>query len=227
MDFDAVLAQVLDLLQREGRVSYRALKLRFHLNDEYIEALKDEIIEVKQQAIDREGRVLVWIRDPSTTPAPETASPAAGGSPPAAERRQLTVMFCDLADSTSLARRLDPEDYREVIRAYQAACTEVIQRFDGYIAQYLGDGLLVYYGYPQAHEDGAQRAIRTGLGIVAAIGKLNTRLEHESRVRLTVRVGIHTGLVVIGEMGSGERRERLALGETPNIAAKLQALAAP
>jgi class 3 adenylate cyclase/predicted ATPase len=248
MEFDAVLAQVLDLLQRDGRVSYRALKLRFQLNDEYIEALKDEIIEVKQQAIDRDGRVLVWIRDPSTPPAPETASPVAahiasaerttqpspqavsgagGGSPPAAERRQLTVMFCDLADSTSLARRLDPEDYREVIRAYQAACAEVIQRFDGYIAQYLGDGLLVYYGYPLAHEDDAQRAIRTGLGIVEAIGRLNTRLEHESGVRLTVRVGIHTGLVVVGEMGSGERRERLALGETPNIAAKLQGLAAP
>ena len=97
-------------------------------------------------------------------------SPPWRGSTPAAERRQLTVMFCDLADSTSLARRLDPEDYREVIRAYQAACAEVIQRFDGYIAQYLGDGLLVYYGYPQAHEDDAQRAIRTGLGIVEAIG---------------------------------------------------------
>jgi class 3 adenylate cyclase/predicted ATPase len=248
MEFDAVLAQVLDLLQREGRVSYRALKLRFHLNDEYIEALKDEIIEVKQQAIDRDGRVLIWIGDPSTTPAPGAVSPAAahtaseertrqpspqavspvgGGSPPAAERRQLTVMFCDLADSTSLARQLDPEDYREVIRAYQAACAEVIQGFDGYIAQYLGDGLLVYYGYPQAHEDDAQRAIRTGLGVVEAIGRLNTRLEHESGVRLTVRVGIHTGLVVIGEMGSGPRREQLALGETPNIAAKLQGLAAP
>src|SRR5438132_3579736 len=172
MEFDAVLAQVLDLLQRDGRVSYRALKLRFHLNDEYIEALKDEIIEVKQQAIDRDGRVLIWIGDPSTAPAPGAASPAA-------ERRQLTVMFCDLADSTSLARRLDPEDYREVIRAYQAAGAEVIQRFDGYIAQYLGDGLLVYYGYPQAHEDDAQRAIRTGLGIIEASGMLNTRLEHE------------------------------------------------
>ncbi len=150
-----------------------------------------------------------------------------GGSTPAAERRQLTVMFCDLADSTSLARRLDPEDYREVIRAYQAACAEVIQRFDGHIAQYLGDGLLVYYGYPQAHEDDAQRAIRTGLGIVEAIGMLNTRLEHEWGVQLTVRVGIHTGLVVVGEMGSGGRHERLALGETPNVAAKLQGLAAP
>jgi class 3 adenylate cyclase/predicted ATPase len=255
MEFDAVLAQVLDLLQRDGRVSYRALKLRFHLNDEYIEALKDEIIEVKRQAIDRDGRVLVWIGDPGTAPEPGAAPPApvhvaaedrprqlptaqagptpqaaslaVGGSTAAAERRQLTVMFCDLADSTSLARQLDPEDYREVIRAYQAACAEVIQRFDGYIAQYLGDGLLVYYGYPQAHEDDAQRAIRTGLGIIEAIGMLNTRLEHEWSVRLTVRVGIHTGLVVVGEMGSGDRRERLALGETPNIAAKLQGLAAP
>ena len=266
MEFDAILAQVLDLLQQEGRVSYRALKLRFQLNDEYIEALKDAIIEVKQQAIDRDGRVLVWIgaqstapepgaespatayvtseartRQPPTAPlisreqqsaaqegpTPQAASPTVGGSTSAAERRQFTVMFCDLADSTSLARRLDPEDYREVIRVYQAACAEVIQRFDGYIAQYLGDGLLVYYGYPQAHEDDAQRAIRTGLGLIEASGMLNTRLEHEWGVRLTVRVGIHTGLVVVGEMGSGDRRERLALGETPNIAAKLQGLAAP
>src|SRR6185503_15631388 len=98
---------------------------------------------------------------------------------------------------------------------------------DGYIAQYLGDGLLVYYGYPQAHEDDAQRAIRTGLGLLEAMRMLNTRLEHEWGVRLTVRVGIHTGLVVVGEMGSGDRRERLALGETPNLAAKLQDVAAP
>ncbi len=221
-EFDAILARVLSLLQQEGRVSYRALKLRFNLNDDYIAALKDEIIEVKQQAIDRNGTVLVWTGGPS----PMT-SPGMGGGTPAAERRQLTVMFCDLVDSTSLSRRLDPEDFREVIRAYQATCAEVIQRFDGYIAQYLGDGLLVYYGYPHAHEDDPQRAIHTGLNIIEAMGTLNARLEQERGVWLAVRVGIHTGLVVVGEMGSGDRHEWLALGETPNVAAKLQALAAP
>jgi class 3 adenylate cyclase/predicted ATPase len=146
---------------------------------------------------------------------------------PEAGRRQLTVLFCDLVESTTLAGQLDPEDLREVVRTYQATCAEVIDRFDGYIAQYLGDGLLVYFGYPQAHEDDAQRAVRTGLGIVEAIRSLNTRLEAARGIRLTVRVGIHTGLVVVGEMGGGGRREQLALGETPNVAARLQGLAEP
>ena len=137
------------------------------------------------------------------------------------------MLFCDLADSTRLASQLDPEDLREVVLAYQATCVEVIQRFDGHIAQYLGDGLLVYFGYPQAHEDDAQRAVRTGLGILDAMGTLNTRLEQDKGIRLAVRIGIHTGPVVVGTMGSGGRHEHLALGETPNLAARLQSLAAP
>ena len=96
--------------------------------------------------------------------------------PPEAERRRLTVLFCDLVDSTRLASHLDPEDYREIVRAYHQTCAEVIQRFDGYMAQYLGDGVLVYFGYPVAHEDDAQRAVRTGLGILEAVEPLNTRL---------------------------------------------------
>src|SRR5262249_46401157 len=147
--------------------------------------------------------------------------------PPDAERRQLTVMFCDLVDSTKLSSQLDPEEYREVVRAYQSTCTEVIQRYDGHIAQYLGDGLLVYFGYPQAHEDDAQRAVRTGLGIIEAVGALNTRLEQDKGIGLAVRLGIHTGLVVVGEMGSQGRQEQLALGQVPNVCARLQGLAAP
>ena len=144
-----------------------------------------------------------------------------------AERRQLTVMFCDLVDSTPLSERLDPEDLREVVRAYQDICGKIIGRFEGNIAQYLGDGLLVYFGYPQAHEDDAQRAARTGLGIVEAITRLNPRLNEKWGVELAVRIGIHTGLVVAGEMGYGNSRERLAMGETPNIAARLQNEADP
>jgi class 3 adenylate cyclase len=106
------------------------------------------------------------------------------------------VMFCDVVDSTRLSAQLDPEEYREVVRAYQGACSEVIQRFDGHIAQLLGDGLLVYFGYPQAHEDDAQRAVRTGLGILAAMGDLNTRLKQAQGVQLAIRVGIHTGLAL-------------------------------
>jgi class 3 adenylate cyclase len=163
---------------------------------------------------------------PLAQTAPVTPQPATLPTPEA-ERRQLTVLFCDLADSTRLARQLDPEDLREMMRAYQVTCVDVIQHFAGYVAQYLGDGLLVYFGYPQAHEDDAQRAVHTGLGMLEAMGTLNARLVRDHGIRLTVRIGIHTGLVVIGEMGSGGRHEHLALGDTPNLAARLQGLAEP
>jgi class 3 adenylate cyclase len=241
MTFDDILAQVLDLLQRQGRVSYRALKRRFDLDDEYLEDLKVELIEAQQVAIDEQGRVLVWREKAETAPAPVRDQGRAADQPqrrssallsaprgvPEAERRQLTVLFCDLVDSTLLAARLDPEEWREVVRAYQATSAEVIQRFDGHIAQYLGDGLLVYYGYPQAHEDDAPRAVRSGIGLVEAMDKLNARLAQERGLRLSIRVGIHTGLVVVGEIGGGDRQEQLAMGETPNVAARLQGLAAP
>jgi predicted ATPase/class 3 adenylate cyclase len=242
MDFYDVLDKVQDLLMQRGRVSYRALKLQFHLDDETLEALKEELIEAHHLAVDQDGRMLVWTGEApptSMTPSPpsphqatrhadrppQPASPAA--APPAAERRQLTVMFCDLVESTVLATQLDPEDLRQVVRAYQATCAEVIQRFEGSIAQYLGDGLLVYFGYPQAHEDDAQRAVWTGLGIVEAMDTLNSQLAQRQGIRLAVRVGIHTGLVVVGEIGGSGRQEQLALGDTPNIAARLQGLAAP
>src|SRR5262249_32327803 len=150
------------------------------------------------------------------------ASPVVPSRTPAAERRQLTVMFCDLVDSTRLSSQLDPEDYRDMVRAYQKVCSEVITRFDGHIAQLLGDGLLIYFGYPQAHEDDAQRAVRTGLGILAAIEDLNQGLQQAKGIHLAVRLGLHTGLVVVGEMGGAGRQEQLALGETPNIAARIQ-----
>ena len=166
-------------------------------------------------------------RTPCQTP-PSAAGPLpAAPRPPDAERRQLTVLFCDLVDSTVLASQLDPEELREVVRAYQDTCAKVIARFEGHIAQYLGDGLLVYFGYPLAHEDDAQRAVRAGLGMVEALGQLNTRLAQERGVHLAVRLGIHTGLVVVGEVGGGTRQEQLALGETPNLAARLQGIAAP
>jgi class 3 adenylate cyclase len=136
-------------------------------------------------------------------------------------------MFCDLVDSTRLAGQLDPEDLRDVVRAYQAVCAEALGRFGGHIAQYLGDGLLIYFGYPLAHEDDVPRAVHAALAILEAMQQLNSRLEREQSVRLAVRLGIHTGLVVVGEMGVGNRQEQLALGETPNVAARLQSLAAP
>ena len=215
MTFEETLQQTIDILQNRGRVSYRALKRQFDLDDAYLEDLKEEILYTYPQVTEEAGRGLVW-------PGTGTTS-----SPAEAERRQLTVMFCDLADSTKLAGQLDPEDLREVIRAYQETAVGVVQRHAGYAAQYLGDGLLIYFGWPQAHEDDAQRGVRAGLGIFDVIDTLNTRLEREKGVRLAVRIGIHTGLVVIGEVGGGGRHEQLALGETPNIASRLEELAAP
>lgn len=144
-----------------------------------------------------------------------------------AERRQLTVMFCDLVGSTDLSGQLDPEDLREVVRAYQKSAETAIQRFGGHIAQYLGDGLLVYFGYPRANEDDAQRAVHASVGIGRAIKSLNTQLQADYSISLAVRIGIHTGPVVVGEMGGDIRHENLAMGETPNLAARLQGLAEP
>jgi class 3 adenylate cyclase len=133
----------------------------------------------------------------------------------------LTVEFIDLVGSTTLSQQLDPEDYHARVVAYQAACHHVIARYEGHIAQYLGDGVLAYFGYPVAHEDAAVRAVRSGLEIVAAVNQL------PCTPPLQVRIGIHTGPVMVGEIGAGERTERLALGETPNIAARVQGHAAP
>jgi class 3 adenylate cyclase len=242
MTFDEVLAQIIDLLKRQGRVSYGALKRRYDLDDAYLEDIKIELVEAQRLAVDENGRILVWCGETETTqavasqseqtpqqPTPQATQPTHETPPETrpreAERRQLTVMFCDLVDSTKLSSQLDPEDYREVVRSYQSACTEVIQRYDGHIAQYLGDGLLVYFGYPIAHEEDAQRAMHTGLGIIEAIGNLNARLEQDKGIRLAIRLGIHTGLVVVGEMGGAGRQEQLALGEVPNVASRIQGMA--
>ena len=168
-------------------------------------------------------------REPRRSPAPAPVHAPTG-------RRQLTVMFCDIVGSTALAGRLDPEEWRDIVRTYQETCAGVIHRFGGYIAQYLGDGILVYFGYPIAHEDAAVRAVKTGLGILAELDQMNSQLRQTGRQpsfrpsakdasRIRLRIGIHTGQVVVGDMGAGERHAHLALGETPNIAAHLQAIA--
>ena len=139
-----------------------------------------------------------------------------------AERRQLTVMFCDLVGSTPLSTRFDPEDLREIVGAYHRCVTGTVVRFGGFVAKYMGDGVLVYFGYPQAHEHDAERAVRAALEAIAAIGAL--KLSEP----LQARIGIATGLVVVGDLiGSGEAQERGIVGETPNVAARLQSLAEP
>jgi class 3 adenylate cyclase/tetratricopeptide (TPR) repeat protein len=145
-----------------------------------------------------------------------------------AERRQLTVMFCDLVDSTTLSARLDPEDLREVIRSYQETCSRIIARYGGYVAKYMGDGILVYFGYPQAHEDDCERAARAGLEIIDAVADSKIGISLNPDMPLSVRIGISTGPVVVGDIvGEGAAEEASVVGETPNIAARLQALAQP
>jgi class 3 adenylate cyclase/predicted ATPase len=225
--FDEVLDQVRELLQQRGRVTYRSLKLRYQLDDELLTGVIDELISAERVAADEDGKVLVWVGEAGerakTTQEPCVAPRITLHAPRAAEgeRRQLTVMFIDLVGSTTLSQQLDPEDYHARVVAYQTACRQVIARYEGHIAQYLGDGVLVYFGYPQAHEEDAVRAVRSGLEIVTAVRQL------AYTPALQVRIGIHTGPVVVGEIGAGVRTERLALGETPNLAARVQGVAEP
>jgi class 3 adenylate cyclase len=157
--------------------------------------------------------------DAATPPKPAASEPKPQDI---AERRQVTVMFADLVGSTALSARMDPEDLREVISAYQKCVAETVRRFGGFVAKYMGDGVLVYFGYPQAHEDDAERAVRAGLELVAAVSDLKTH------ATLQTRVGIATGLVVVGELiGSGAAQEHAVVGETPNLAARIQDIAEP
>src|SRR5579863_2250967 len=164
-------------------------------------------------------------------PAPRTAAPRAAAG---AERRQLTVMFCDLVGSTALSTQLDPEDLRDVIAAYHKCTAEVMTRLGGYVAKYMGDGVLIYFGYPEAHEADAENAVRAGLALVDAIAELFSppvpppQAGEDMVGAHQVRIGIATGLVVVGELvGAGEAQERNVVGETPNLAARLQSAAPP
>ena len=160
------------------------------------------------------------------SPAPVT--PAASAAASEAERRQLTVMFCDLVGSTALSTGMDPEDLRDVIASYQSSCSTAIRRYDGFVAKYMGDGILVYFGYPRAHEDEAERSVRAGLDIVDAMAELNAAIGRPPGVELAVRIGIATGPVIVGDqIGEGTASETAVVGETPNLAARLQALAQP
>jgi class 3 adenylate cyclase len=163
-------------------------------------------------------------QEPSTAAQSAASRTSAPISPPTidAERRQLTVMFCDLVGSTALSTRHDPEDLRELISDYHRAVTETVGRFDGFVAKYMGDGVLIYFGYPEAHEDDSEQAVRAGLAAIEAVGRLPAARD------LSVRLGIATGLAVVGDLiGEGAAQERAVIGETPNLAARLQALAGP
>ena len=202
MNFARVLKEVLWCLVTEGSISYRRIKRGFDLDDDALEDLRRELISTLRIAADLNGELLVWAPEGRVTrpepaallqplpamrqaerpaapaierelPAAAPVVPAAVAAAPDAERRQLTVMFCDLVGSTALSTGMDPEDLRDVIASYQSRCSAAIRHYDGFVAKYMGDGILVYFGYPRAHEDEAERSVRAGLDIVGAMAELN------------------------------------------------------
>src|SRR6516164_2089512 len=186
------------------------------------ELTADDLIGLGVASIGHRRKLLAAIKAFQDSPAAAQAPPASAAEAAGAERRLLTVMFCDLVGSTELATRLDPEDLRDIIAKYHACVAEVLTRFGGFVAKYMGDGILAYFGYPQAHEEDAEQAVRAGLAIVAAMARLDLPQ------RLQVRLGIATGLAVVGDLiGAGAAQEQAVIGETPNLAARLQGLAAP
>jgi class 3 adenylate cyclase/tetratricopeptide (TPR) repeat protein len=241
--FSQTLTFVIGLLYLEKRVSYRRLRKEFGLDDETLDDVRHELI-VRRLAIDENGEGLFFVGaaffetgnapPPALAPAAlppvssEPIAPAVVAAASEAERRQLTVMFCDLVGSTALSTGMDPEDLRDVIASYQSRCSAAIRRYDGFVAKYMGDGILVYFGYPRAHEDEAERSVRAGLDIVDAMAELNAVTRRPSGAELAVRIGIATGPVIVGDqIGEGTASETAVVGETPNLAARLQALAQP
>lgn len=211
-------------LQSVGLAHLEPVLVAHDIAEDVLTSLTEQDLEKLGLSMGERKRLLKAI---GTLARAEPAPPPAPARPNVGELRQLTIMFCDLVNSTALCERLAPEQWREVVLAYQQASAAVIERYGGAIAQYLGDGLLVYFGHPQAHEDAPERAVRTGMALVDAIRQLRLEPVQAQGTQLSVRIGIHTGQVVIGDIGAGARRELLALGDTPNLAARLQGLAAP
>jgi class 3 adenylate cyclase/tetratricopeptide (TPR) repeat protein len=250
MTFEEILAQILEVLAREKRISYRALKRRFTLDDAYLDDLKEEIIYAKHLAMDEDGRVLVWVGD--TAPA---ALPAAGvATAPATteareplsytpkhlaekiltsraalegERKQVTVLFCDLANSTVLAERLGPEVMHTLLNQFFALVLDAVHHYEGTINQFLGDGFMALFGAPIAHEDHARRAVLAAVSIQRRLREGSAPLGHQHRVEVAVRMGLNTGLVIVGAIGDNLRMDYTAIGDTTNVAARLQQSAAP
>jgi class 3 adenylate cyclase len=254
MDYDAVLAQVLALLQQEQRVAYRVLKRRFQLDAETLEDLKDDLIYAKKLAVDEDNRVLVWVGEQAAaapppvpaTPPLTSASALDHAHEPLAytpkhlaekiltsrsalegERKQVTVLFADVAGFTTLAEQLDPEVVHDIINRCFAHITAEVHRFEGTINQYTGDGVMALFGAPIAHEDSPRRAVHAALGIQRAIPDVAQALQAERGLTLQMRIGINTGLVVVGKIGDDLRMDYTAVGDTTNLAARLQQMAQP
>ena len=217
------MQQIADWLKTLGMSEYAERFAESDIDTSVLRDLTDQDLKELGVSLGHRRKMLRAIAELAgagpTSPQPALTEPKPQDT---AERRQVTVMFSDLVGSTALSARMDPEDLREVISAYQKCVAEAVRRFGGFVAKYMGDGVLIYFGYPQAHEDDAERAVRAGLELIEAVGGL------ETRVPLQTRVGIATGLVVVGGLiGSGEAQERGIVGETPNLAARLQGIAEP
>src|SRR5262245_23040716 len=221
----AAMQQIADWLKKLGMSEYAERFAENRIDLSVLPDLTDQHLEKLGVALGDRLKILRSIRELSaTTVAAQLALSAAPVVQDSAERRQLTLMSCDLVGSTALPARLDPEDLRGLLGAYHRCCTETIERNGGFVAKYMGDGVLAYFGYPRAHEHDAERAVRAGLALVEAVPKLATN----AGSLLQVRVGIATGLVVVGDLiGAGVAQELAVVGETPNLAARLQALAEP
>jgi class 3 adenylate cyclase len=212
-------------LRSLGLAQYEPMFRAHEIDSEVLPELSEGDLEKLGMPLGHRKRLMKAIAalgDRSAAPAEKVSAPIEPAPRESAERRYLTVMFCDLVGSTALSTKLDPEDLRVVMGTYHKCVAATVARFDGFVAKYMGDGVLIYFGYPQAHEHDAERSVRTGLALITAVSAL------QSPVPLQVRVGIATGLVVVGDMiGSGEAQERGIVGETPNLAARLQGIAEP
>jgi class 3 adenylate cyclase len=244
MTFDEILAQVLDLLQRERRLSYRAVKVRFGLDDDHLEALKDEIIAAKQLAVDEQGRVLVWTGGPASAP-PPAATPTSARAPVATipthlaekilttrhalegERKQVTVLFADLKDSTELIRGLDPEAVQQLLDPALHHMMDAVHRFEGTVNQVLGDGIMALFGAPIAHEDHALRACYAALAMQAAMRTYTEEVRRTRGLELRMRVGLNSGEVVVRAIGNDLHMDYSAVGETTVLAARMEQTATP
>ena len=218
------MQQIADWLEKLGLSEYADRFADNKIDVSVLPHLTDEDLKEIGVPLGHRRKILAAINHGAASIQPTTAPTTRiePKTPDAAERRQVTVMFSDLVGSTALSARMDPEDLREVISAYQKCVADTVQRFGGFVAKYMGDGVLIYFGYPQAHEDDAERAVRAGLELIAAVSALKTH------AALQTRVGIATGLVVVGDLiGSGASQEQAIVGETPNLAARLQGIAEP
>jgi len=217
------MREIADWLNQLGMSEYAQRFAENRIDFSVLPDLTDQHLKDLGIALGDRLKLLRAIRELGSVP---PISPKLSSSEPKiqefAERRQVTVMFSDLVGSTALSARMDPEDLREVISVYQKCVAETVRRFGGFVAKYMGDGVLVYFGYPKAHEYDAERAVRAGLELIAAVSAIKTRTS------LQTRVGIATGLVVVGDLiGSGSAQEQAIVGETPNLAARLQGVAEP